>query len=230
MIPTQTGYTLPDIKRYIRPIDGFKAPDIADDLPPGEIPEDFEVPEVPAFKEQIDPLQEEDLIGALADPHASLIEVANDFEISLESLSVWMQRPDVAARLEAVASAATTRAVFVAKSFLPAAARSAGRILALHQIDRRHNPQSLAGDTHNNRRFDKTALHAGNLLLRIAKLGQRTTKKPRAEKPNAKNPITESPASNSVHEKALEMAAGKANEKTSHQVAPNAHHSPPEHD
>lgn len=210
MIPTQNGTYLPDLKRYTRPIDGFTAPDIADDLPPGEIPEDFEVPEVAAFKQTVDPLQTEELIAALADPHYSLIEIANDFEVSLESLSVWMQTPEIQARLETIGSAATSRAVFVAKSFLPAAARSAGRILALHQIDRRHNPKSLAPDTNNNRRFDKTALHAGNLLLRIAKLGQRAAKKLRANSPKS--------APNSVQKNA------------SDQFAPAEHKSPPKQD
>jgi hypothetical protein len=221
MIPTQIpGHYLPDIKRYIRPIDGFTAPDIADDLPPGELPKDFELPEVPAFKGQVDPDDAQALVAALADPHASLIEVANDFEISLESLSVWMQSPEIQARLETIGSAAATRAVFVAKSFLPAAARSAGRILALHQIARRHNPGSIAGDTHNERRFDKTALHAGNLLMRIAKLGQRSAKKSPAK-----------PAPNAVHETARERASEKASEKAhglaSPQVAPAAQNPPP---
>lgn len=172
MIPTGTpGNYLPDIKRYVRPIDGFKAPDIADPLKPGERPQPFETPEKPVFTRPIQAKVEEDLLLALADPHASLIDVANDFEIALEALAVWMQRPDIAARLEAIASASVTRAVFVAKSFLPAAARSAGRILALHQINRRNNPKSIARDTNNDRRFDKTALHAGNLLLKISQFG-----------------------------------------------------------
>ncbi len=166
------GHWLPDIKRFVRPIDGFDAPDIADPLKPGERPQAFEIPTKPDFDRPIKPKVEHELFLALADPHASLIDIANEFEISLEALSTWLLRPDVAARMESIASAAVTRARFVAKSFLPAAARSAGRILALHQIFRRHNPKSMAPDDHNDRRFDKTAMQASAMLLRIAAFGQ----------------------------------------------------------
>ncbi|MBN8598036.1 MAG: hypothetical protein J0L78_10220 [Planctomycetes bacterium] len=202
MIPTGTpGNYLPDIKRYVRPIDGFKAPDIADPLKPGERPQPFETPEKPVFTRPIKAKVEEDLLLALADPHASLIDVANDFEIALEALAVWMQRPDIAARLETIASASATRAVFVAKSFLPAAARSAGRILALHQINRRNNPKSIARDTNNDRRFDKTALHAGNLLLKIANLGNPKKSAKRIQTPDpasTNNPSSPTPPPTNV--------------------------------
>lgn len=196
MIPGNSpGHWLPDIKRYVRPIDGFVAPDIADPLPPGERPKDFEIPKGPDFDRPVKPNQEKDLFLALADPHASLIDVANEFKVSLEALSVWMLRPDVAARLESIAEASVVRARFVAKSFLPAAARTAGRIIALHQIDRRHNPKSLARDSHNDRRFDKAALQAGILLARLAGFGEKPPprKKGTHAKENAPPPEPISP-------------------------------------
>ncbi|MBS0191515.1 MAG: hypothetical protein U0573_10660 [Phycisphaerales bacterium] len=113
---------------------------------------------------------EEEILLALANPLASLMDIASDFEISLESLALWMLRPDIAARMEAIASASITRAVFVAKSFLPAAARSAGRIMALHQVDHGDDPKDLGREISNDRRSDKTALDAASLLLKISRL------------------------------------------------------------
>ncbi len=182
------GHWLPDVKRFVRPIDGFDAPDIADPLKPGERPQAFEIPTKPDFDRPIKPKVEHELLLALADPHASLIDIANEFEISLEALSTWLLRPDVAARMESIAGAAVVRARFVAKSFLPAAARSAGRILALHQIFRRHNPKSMARDDHNDRRFDKTAMQASAMLIQIARLDQppaRSNSKPNSKSANS---------------------------------------------
>lgn len=199
MLPLNTpGLHMPDIKRYVRPIDGFAAPDIADALEPGEQPMPFEIPQGPDFDGKILKSEEHGLFIALSNPHASLIDIANDFKVSLETLSVWMMRPDIAARMDAIASASVSRAQFVAKSFLPAAARSAGRIIALHQIARRHNPLSCGGGTtQSERRFDKLAMLASNILVRISKLSHSpntpSAHKRGSEKSSAKSVAEASP-------------------------------------
>lgn len=235
MIPGNSpGHWLPDIKRYVRPIDGFAAPDIADPLPPGERPKDFEIPPAPEFDRPVKPGHEQDLFLALADPHASLIDVANEFKVSLEALSVWMVRPDIAARLESIAEASVVRARFVAKSFLPAAARTAGRIIALHQIVRRHNPKSLARDSNNERRFDKTAIQAGNLLARLSTFGEKPTprkpgsppedkappKTPAQEKFSQTAPSQSEPAQAEAPESALPQSASPAPSQEAPYAAP----------
>ncbi|MBX3390259.1 MAG: hypothetical protein KF691_12495 [Phycisphaeraceae bacterium] len=219
MIPGNSpGHWLPDIKRYVRPIDGFAAPDIADPLPPGERPKDFEIPPAPDFDRPVKPGHEKDLFLALADPHASLIDVANEFKVSLEALSVWMVRPDIAARLESIAEASVVRARFVAKSFLPAAARTAGRILALHQIVRRHNPKSLARDSNNERRFDKTAIQAGILLARLATFGEKPPPRKTGSPPQDKA-SAQSPAQSPSQEESSQTAPPQSAESPANQVA-----------
>ncbi|MGH7243792.1 MAG: hypothetical protein ACREJD_10280 [Phycisphaerales bacterium] len=192
MIPGNTpGHYLPDIARYTRPIDGFTAPDIADPLKPSDRPQNFEIPPKPHFDRPIKPKVEAELLLALADPHASFIDISNEFQISLEALSVWMMRPDIAERMETIASASVVRARYVAKTFLPAAARSAGRVLALHQIVRRHNPKSIATNTNNDRRFDKIAMHASALLVKIAKFEDAPAKRAtRSAGPSTKSNIS----------------------------------------
>lgn len=219
MIPGNSpGYWLPDIKRYVRPIDGFAAPDIADPLPPGERPKDFEIPPGPDFDRPVKPGHEKDLFLALADPHASLIDVANEFKVSLEALSVWMVRPDIAARLESIAEASVVRARFVAKSFLPAAARTAGRIIALHQIVRRHNPKSLARDSNNDRRFDKTAIQAGILLARLATFGEKPPPRKPGSPPQDKAPA-QSPAISPSQEESSQAMPPQPADSSANQVA-----------
>ena len=202
MLPLNTpGLHMPDIKRYVRPIDGFAAPDIADALKPGEQPKPFEIPQGPDFDGKVLKNQEHALFIALSDPHTSLIDIANDFMVSLEALSVWMMRPDIAARMDTIASASVSRAQFVAKSFLPAAARSAGRIIALHQIARRHNPLSCGGGTtQSERRFDKLAMLASNILVRISKLGA-SPNAPSAHKRGSEKSPTKSVAETSPKQK-----------------------------
>ncbi|MBS0191960.1 MAG: hypothetical protein JSR52_12510 [Planctomycetes bacterium] len=191
--PSPDLQSLPNLNRSARPDphspDPHNPHPIADPLKP-EISPDFS----PDFGRPIPPKVEHELFLALADPSASLMDIANDFEISLEALTVWMLRPDIAARMESIAQAVVVRARFVAKSFLPAAARSAGHILALHQVDRCHNSKGTTGDPHNNR-SDKAAMQASALLIRIASLGLPTQKShiPSASPAKKRQPETPPP-------------------------------------
>ncbi|MBX3381051.1 MAG: hypothetical protein KF805_13235 [Phycisphaeraceae bacterium] len=173
-------------------------------------------------KDQVSPLHENDLICELADPSNSLDEICAAMRISLEALSLWMARPDVAARLDLMQSAAMNRARFIGRLTLPTAAQSAANIINAHKL----RPQKPTIDS----AFDSSLHRANETMLKAARFLQRLTPDPdtrRARKSKTSPPMQEAnePARSDVAHPA-EIQSGHAIPKPA--PATNALSSQPE--
>ncbi len=162
-----TKHTQPGSPSQVR--SPFLAPDkVRADLPPAS--------EVRLARFTPSPALEAAIIERLADPHASLYNIATENQTSVEALSLWMSRPEIAARIDAIESVVLRRARFVARNFLPAAARTAAHILSIHQA-RTTRSDPTPRDALNQLRADAIALRAANTLLRIANFTERQAKR-----------------------------------------------------
>ncbi|MFA6046351.1 MAG: hypothetical protein WC718_15310 [Phycisphaerales bacterium] len=108
------------------------------------------------------------VIDALGSPDNTLRDVAADFSTTLEALTLWMTRPDIAARLDAIQSAVTRRTRLMATNFLPGVVRLLNSIIDhYHEDEHEREPQPLAPEP---RRHRENARKAAALLIRLAKL------------------------------------------------------------
>jgi len=127
-------------------------------------------PRIAEPKDKVNPLHETDLICELADPSNSLEDLCASRGISLEALSLWMARPDVAQRLDLVQSTAMNRARFIGRLTLPTAAQSAANIINAHKL----RPQKPTIDS----AFDSDLHRANETMLKAARFLQRLTLEP----------------------------------------------------
>jgi hypothetical protein len=133
-------------------------------------------------KDEVSHLHESDLICELADPSNSLEDICAAQGISLEALSLWMARPDVAQRLDLVQTTAMNRARFIGRLTLPTAAQSAANIINAHKL----RPQKPTIDS----AFDSDLHRANETMLKAARFLQRLTAEPaprRASNPSRKS-------------------------------------------
>jgi len=127
-------------------------------------------PRTAAPVDKVNPLHETDLICELADPSTSLEELCAAHEFSLEALSLWMARPDVAERLDLIQTTAMTRARFIGRLTLPVAAQSAANIINAHKL----RPQKPTIDA----AFGSDLHRANETMLKAARFLQRLTAEP----------------------------------------------------
>ncbi len=155
-------------------------------------------PRIAKQKDEVNPLWETDLICDLANPANSLENLCAAMGISLEALSLWMARPDVAARLDLMQTTAMNRARFIGRLTLPTAAQSAANIINAHKS----RPQKPTIDA----AFDSDLHRANETMLKAAGFLQRLTAEPApksARKSRAPSQIKDSP-------KDFEVASGAA--------------------
>jgi hypothetical protein len=111
------------------------------------------------------------ILGDLADPDLSLRDVAEANNTTLDALALFLARPDMAERLEAIESLAARRARLIATLSLDKLAATLARIIEETDAELAHvpvNPKSLPA-LEQRRRTRETARRAGALLLRIAR-------------------------------------------------------------
>lgn len=126
-------------------------------------------------KDEVSRLCETDLICELADPSTSLTDLCTHCGISLEALTRWMMRPDVAERLDLMQSAAMQRARFIGNLTLPKAAQSAADIVNAYQLI----PQKRTIDY----AFDSGLHRANETMLKAARFLHRLTTENATQKP-----------------------------------------------
>ena len=111
--------------------------------------------------------QIDEIIDALGSPDNTLREVANEYQTTLEAITLWMTRPDIARRLDNIQSAVARRTRLIATNFLPGVTRLLNSIINQHLADEyEHEPQPLTAEP---RRHRENARKAGLLLFRLAK-------------------------------------------------------------
>jgi hypothetical protein len=70
------------------------------------------------------------IIAALADPAASFLDIASKHQTTLEALTLWITRPDIAERLENIHHIAAARIRLIAANIMPQALGGLTDILA----------------------------------------------------------------------------------------------------
>lgn len=119
-----------------------------------------------------DPLVADRVLDALADPDITLRDVAEQFDTSIEALTLWMARPDIAARIAAIQAAAVTRVRLIATNFLASAVST---LLSVIDDYREHISRQPVRPTDSHavaehRRARDGARRSIQLLNRIARL------------------------------------------------------------
>ncbi|MFA6046378.1 MAG: hypothetical protein WC718_15445, partial [Phycisphaerales bacterium] len=106
------------------------------------------------------------VIDALGSPDNTLREVASDFNTTVEALTLWMTRPDIADRLNAIHSAVTYRSRLIATNFLPGVVRLLNSIIDNHLADEHgHEPVPLSREPRLHR---ENVRKAAALIFRIS--------------------------------------------------------------
>lgn len=88
-----------------------------------------------------DPDTADSLIDQLGSPDITLSDVAEMNNVSIEALTLWMIRPDIARRLNNIESAILRRTRLIATNFLPAAAKVLHSILINHESQEHTLPE-----------------------------------------------------------------------------------------
>ena len=117
----------------------------------------------------------DDSIAAIFDdlnrPDTTLREIAESRGATIDALTLWMARPDIAARLSALESGIARRTRMVAANYLTFAVKAVAGIIREYNDEENNtllNPNSRA-DREQRRRARETARRAASLLLRLAK-------------------------------------------------------------
>lgn len=127
-------------------------------------------PAAPSFAP--DPLVADRVLDALADPDITLRDVAEQFDTSIEALTLWMARPDIAARIAAIQAAAVTRVRLIATNFLASAVSTLLSVIDDYRehISRQPVRPTDAHAVAEHRRARDGARRSIQLLNRIARL------------------------------------------------------------
>ncbi|MBX3357913.1 MAG: hypothetical protein KF745_05750 [Phycisphaeraceae bacterium] len=111
------------------------------------------------------------ILDALADPDVTLREVAEIHSTTLEALTLFITRPDIAERLRLIESAVAHRTRLIAVNFLPSVVKTLNRILDEHNAEESHVPIPATNlrALEYRRRARETARRAASLLLRLSR-------------------------------------------------------------
>ncbi len=141
------------------------------------------------------------IIDRLADPGCPLTHVAAHAETSIEILSAWMLRPEIAARIDALESATARRARLLAVGQIHLAARTAAQVL---EAQRRalNDSVSCFFSARQQLRAAAISLSAGRLLLNLARFDPARTTAPRRARPSIpSNDHPPDPRSQQTHDR-----------------------------
>jgi hypothetical protein len=120
------------------------------------------------------------LLTDLADPDLSLRNLADAHGTTLDALTLFLAREDIAERIAAIEHLAARRARLIAATSLSAVAAALARIVEETDAEIAHvpvNPKSLPA-LEQRRRTRETARRAGALLLRVAQASRLCSRRP----------------------------------------------------
>jgi hypothetical protein len=138
------------------------------------------------------------VIDALSDPDTTLRSIALRFNTTLESLTRWMQRLDIAARLDAIEQAIARRARLLATNYLPSIVTHLITTLDNAQSEEAHPTQPASTDLKTldlRRRAREASRKAAGLLARLArfipaKQSNSSSSPPARRRPHQSTPTT----------------------------------------
>ena len=104
------------------------------------------------------------LIDDLGSPDLTLRDVAGTYKTTLEALTLWMTRADIATRINNIESAVARRTRLIATNFLPSTVQLLNQILN-NQHEEEREPSTSA----ERRRTRDSARKAATLLYRLAR-------------------------------------------------------------
>lgn len=107
----------------------------------------------------------------LGSPDITFRDVAHMHGATADTLTAWVTRPDIEARLAAIESAIARRARLIATNYLPSAVRTVTRILDEYNDEESRAAADPGSPRHGElrRRSRETARRAASLLLRLAR-------------------------------------------------------------
>jgi hypothetical protein len=110
-------------------------------------------------------------IQDLADPFKSLVSNAQDRGTTLEGLTLWMQRPDIVRRLDALESACTRRSRLQANGYLPLCIHALSCAITGASRDESHTAplQSSPKLDEQRRKARETLLRMTRVMMQLSK-------------------------------------------------------------
>lgn len=111
------------------------------------------------------------VINDLIDPFKSFHAIATDRGTTIEGLTLWMQRPDIARRLDAVQSASARRSCIMASAYLPSCVYAVGSAVTTlsNEIIRASSEPSTPIQQEQNRKGRETLIRLTRVLMQLAK-------------------------------------------------------------
>ncbi len=136
--------------------------------------------------------QAADILEQLVSPHCSLSSLAAAHGTSFQALTLWLTRPDIAARIDAVENVCARRVRVVAVNHLSHCVEVTSRILKYADWEESHvvYPPNSAKHNEQRRRTRETALRAARTLIQLANFtpGQRNSRGPKLTPRNSETP------------------------------------------
>ncbi|MBL8885598.1 MAG: hypothetical protein JNK16_02975, partial [Phycisphaerales bacterium] len=126
-------------------------------------------PELPLFNPS--PTDAAQIIDDLADPYSTFASIAKAHNTTLEGLTLWMQRPDIAGRLDAVESASTRRNRLLATNHLPICIDALSRAVNASAYEDTHTvyPEGSMKHDEQRRRGRETLIRMTRVMMQLAK-------------------------------------------------------------
>jgi hypothetical protein len=127
------------------------------------------------------PTNPDKVFDNLTDPSLTLRDVAELNDTTLESLTLWMFHPDIAARLDNFESAIARRTRLLALNYLPAAVETLHSTLIAHNDQELNTPfkPNCIKSREFQRRSRETARKAAALLLRLTRFDTNRAPEPK---------------------------------------------------
>jgi hypothetical protein len=140
-------------------------------------------PPVPSAQSPVPPPSADSIVDAATNPYLSLRDIADSHNITLETLTLFLDRPDIRERLAQIDSVTSRRTQSIAAACLPAVVKSLNRIVEAYLWEESKivvTPTNFS-QLEQRRRAAETTRRAGALLYRLS----RPPTPPRSPRPAA---------------------------------------------
>ncbi|MBN8599163.1 MAG: hypothetical protein J0L78_15935 [Planctomycetes bacterium] len=125
------------------------------------------------------------VIDDLVDSFKSFHAIATDRGTTIEGLALWMQRPDIARRLDAVQSASARRSCIMASAYLPSCVYAVGSAVTTlsNEIIRASSEPSTPIQQEQYRKGRETLIRLTRVMMQLSKFEHAKTAEPALPRP-----------------------------------------------